>query len=106
MIASSIDSGALNGDHIEVILDDTEDMGVPPGITADPTEWMVSISHSKALGALGHIFMKFPEYLRKVFYIGRICLEQKKRELCRGFLPDSGKEIDHIDESFERFGQR
>lgn len=106
MVKAAIDSRALDRDHIEIVLDDTEDMGISPWIRAYSTEGMISVSHSETLDTLGYIFMKLSEYFRKVFYIGRIRLEQKKRELSRGFLPDSGKEIDHIDESFECFRQK
>ncbi len=106
MVKATIDSRALDRDHIEIVLDDTKDVGISPWIRAYSTEGMISISHSETLGTLGYIFMKFSEYFRKVFHIGRIRLEQKKRELSRGFLPNSGKEIDHIDESFECFRQK
>jgi len=55
MIASTIDSRPLDREHVEIVLDDTEEMLVTLLISTDRTECLIHIRHGMALFTLVHL---------------------------------------------------
>ena len=104
MVESTIDACAFDRKHVEIIFDDTEKPCVSFSVCTDTTDRMHLIGHTMASITFFDVFMEICESLREIFYIGWMCFQQKKCELCCGFLSDSWKEMDHIYDSFERFG--
>jgi hypothetical protein len=106
MIASTIDSCPLDREHIEIVLDDTEEMPVTLVISTDRAQRLIHIRHGMTLFTLMYLGVEIRERLREVRYIGAIGLEQKKCELRRSLFPDSGKEVYHVYHAFECFWHR
>lgn len=103
MVASTIDSRTLDREHVEVVLDNTEEMLVTLVVSTDTTESLIHIRHRMTLFALVHLGMEIRERLREVGYIGTIGLKQKKCELCRSLFSYSGKEVYHVYHALECF---
>jgi hypothetical protein len=66
MIASTIDSRALDREHIEIVLDDTEEMLVTLLISTDTTECLIHIRHRMTLFTLMHLGVEIRERFREV----------------------------------------
>ena len=66
MIASTIDSRPLDREHIEVVLDDTEEMLVTTQIPTDGAECLIHISHSMTLLTLMYLGVEIRKCLCKV----------------------------------------
>ena len=59
MVSSMIDSSALYGEHVEIILDDTEGRTITSRITTDATERLAHIRHRVTLLTLMYLGRKW-----------------------------------------------
>ena len=103
MILSTIDPCPLDREHIEVVLDDTEEVLITLVVSTDRAERLIHIRHGMALLTLMYLGVEIRECPSKVRYISTIGLKQKKCELRRSLFPDSGKEMYHVYHALECF---
>jgi hypothetical protein len=97
---------AFDGEHIKVVLDDTEEARVARSVHTDRTDRARGVGESETRRTFVDIGLQFFEFSCEVPDIGGIGLQQKKREFGRGLLPDAGHVGDEIDETFKGFWHR
>ena len=103
MIESAIDTCTFDREHIEIVLDHTENSYVSLRISTYATDRVGLIGHTMTSHTLLDVFMKISKSFSKILHIWWMCFQQKKCEFCRSFFSYSWKEMDHINDSFECF---
>jgi hypothetical protein len=103
MVASTVDSCPLDREHIEVVLDDTEEMLITLLISTDRAKYLIHICHGMTLSTLMHLGVEIRECTCKIRYIRSIGLEEKKCELRRSLFPDSWEKMYHVYNALECF---
>lgn len=104
MVESSVHARTLDREHIEIILYHTKHARITLRIRAYRAEWMSLIRHTMTIRAFLDILMKIREGFCEIIHIRWMGFEEKKGKFCCSFFTDSRKIVNHIDDSFERFG--
>ena len=103
VVVSFENTKAFDGEHVEVVLDDTEEARIAGSVCTDGTDGPGGVCESETGRTLVDIRLELVEFPCEVSDIGSIGLQQKKREFGRGLLPDAGHIGDEIDEALKSF---
>ena len=104
MVESRVDTEPLDREHVDIVLDDTEEMAVTRGITARRTEPIRPIRDPMAAIACMERLVESRECRTKLFDVGGIGTQEENSKLGSGLLADTREVSDKVDKATESFG--